>query len=30
MTTAFCELDHRSAMIKELRGCERVIFVTAA
>jgi hypothetical protein len=24
------ELDHRSAMIKELRGCERVIFVTAA
>ena len=27
---AFCELDHRSAMIKEQRGSERVIVVTAA
>ena len=27
---AFCELDHRSAMIKERRGSERVIVVTAA
>ena len=30
LRASFCELDHGSAMIKELRSCERVIVVTAA